>query len=806
MLDIGKQIIKQIVSPLADRAGVYDHKVESLLGSTNRLLVLMYHRVIDDLASDPFALGMCVRQKYFEEQLAWLAANTQVLPLNVAVQRLLDNEPLPPHAVAITFDDGLLDNLTCAAPLLEKYRLPATFYIITGGLEEGTPMWWDQAIAMLATTNAQSLDPRAVGLPELPHELSLHRHARRASCITILNALWERNPTAIAQCLEQMRKVLRPGTIPPAPHECPAGPGDGPARLSDRCTHQPPHRPEALQPRTAACRPAGLAPPAAGHLPAARRQLRLSRRPVFGLDAGSSRYTRLSPRGRHPAWHQPGAGCPLCHRTGRHARHPDRRLQAGDPQPDHHRRDALKKQTQYLNILLAAMIVWVPNQLHLPADLGVKGLNSINLLFLALIYYVHQRNKKLPPSEATPLKGVFIAYFCMLVWAFLAGQLSDRSLMMEDLTAMKNSIFFMCLYFVFFHGARDETSVRHLFYVVLFVAAVAGIEAVREGIDYGFGVYGETKRAAGPFGSNYKASNLAAVFFSMFMPVFAAVALYQKGRPTVRMGAIAGVVILLLGIFCTYSRQAYLIVAAMLLLMTLKRNVVLGILILVAVVNYQAWVPEGVVTRLAMTEQTSEETGEEQLDESTESRFILWAGAGRLLMSRPWGIGLNHFKREIGSEEPSLAGLDAHNFLVLITTEAGPFGGIMTLILYASLGTLAWRFWKLARTPDQQAMAAGFAGATIAVMLGNLYGSRLLDGAVTGNYWILAGLSARYWLLLKNGTRDETGALIDTTQATTTSDGKGPDDKPRPPIQGPATRPDRPSPRDADGRLIRPAG
>ena len=127
----------------------------------------------------------------------------------------------------------------------------------------------------------------------------------------------------------------------------------------------------------------------------------------------------------------------------------------------------MKKQTQYLNILLAAMIVWVPNQLHLPADLGVKGLNSINLLFLAIIYYVHQRNKKLPPSEATPLKGVFIAYFCMLIWGFLAGQLSDRSLMMEDLTAMKNSIFFMCLYFVFFHGARDETSVRHLFYVVL---------------------------------------------------------------------------------------------------------------------------------------------------------------------------------------------------------------------------------------------------------------------------------------------------------------------------------------------------
>ena len=33
--------------------------------------------------------------------------------------------------------------------------------------------------------------------------------------------------------------------------------------------------------------------------------------------------------------------------------------------------------------------------------------------------------------------------------------------------------------------------------------------------------------------------------------------------------------------------------------------------------------------------------------------------------------------------------------------------------------------------------SAGYAGATVAVMLGNLYGSRLLDGAVTSNYWIL---------------------------------------------------------------------
>lgn len=214
--DRGKQIIKQIVSPLADRVGVYDEKVQRLMGVPDRLLVLMYHRVIDDLASDPFQLGMCVRRRFFEEQLAWLATHAHVLPLTEAVHRLLNHEPLPPASVAITFDDGLLDNLENAAPLLEKYQLPATFYIITGELEEGAPMWWDRAIAILASTQATSVDPRTIGLPELPHTLSLARHVRAESCQSILNALWEHNRSTIHQCLARMEEVLKPGPIAPA--------------------------------------------------------------------------------------------------------------------------------------------------------------------------------------------------------------------------------------------------------------------------------------------------------------------------------------------------------------------------------------------------------------------------------------------------------------------------------------------------------------------------------------------------------------------------------------------------------------
>jgi len=44
--------------------------------------------------------------------------------------------------VCITFDDGYANNLRML-PLLERYDIPATFYITTGNVEEQRCFWWD---------------------------------------------------------------------------------------------------------------------------------------------------------------------------------------------------------------------------------------------------------------------------------------------------------------------------------------------------------------------------------------------------------------------------------------------------------------------------------------------------------------------------------------------------------------------------------------------------------------------------------------------------------------------------------------
>jgi peptidoglycan/xylan/chitin deacetylase (PgdA/CDA1 family) len=86
--------------------------------------ILVYHTI--NHADGQNGCPEMISPERFEQQLSWLSRNRTVVPLTRTL------EPCRRDEVAITFDDGYRDNLTIALPLLEKYELPITLFVVAG--------------------------------------------------------------------------------------------------------------------------------------------------------------------------------------------------------------------------------------------------------------------------------------------------------------------------------------------------------------------------------------------------------------------------------------------------------------------------------------------------------------------------------------------------------------------------------------------------------------------------------------------------------------------------------------------------
>lgn len=403
-----------------------------------------------------------------------------------------------------------------------------------------------------------------------------------------------------------------------------------------------------------------------------------------------------------------------------------------------------------LNAALALMILYIPYQRHFPVVIEVKGLNLINVMFLIALLIIWWRKPatQLPNVMPlpTPLKWHFSFFIVCLVVSFVIGQFYDSSTFADDITSLKTTVFYLLLYFLFYHAVRDIKTIRLLFGVILFVSAIVSLHAFRQALDYGLAVYNETRRASGPFAPDSAGANYAAAFFVIFTPLFIAILTIYKSHPMLRIISLSCLILSVVATFFTYSRQAYFILAAQFLIHAIRRSLLFGLLILMLILGYEVWLPTSVTDRVQMTEQVDEQ-GEEKLDESTASRFIIWEGAGKLIAERPWGLGLNHFKREIGRYVPEYSGYDAHNAYVLITTELGVVGLFSLLLLIFGLLRLAQKVKRLDKSEDTQVLGEAFLLSVIGLILCNFFGSRIFDGLITGNFWILTALVSRYYTL-----------------------------------------------------------
>jgi len=105
----------------------------------------MYHRIADEQV-DRWQLA--VSPAHFEQHLHVLRRTRHPLPLAEFVRRLMAST-LPSNAVAVTFDDGYLDNFVTGKPLLAAADVPATVFLATGYLNRPGEIWSDELAKLI---------------------------------------------------------------------------------------------------------------------------------------------------------------------------------------------------------------------------------------------------------------------------------------------------------------------------------------------------------------------------------------------------------------------------------------------------------------------------------------------------------------------------------------------------------------------------------------------------------------------------------------------------------------------------------
>ncbi|SCC91533.1 putative O-antigen polymerase [Thiomonas sp. X19] len=408
---------------------------------------------------------------------------------------------------------------------------------------------------------------------------------------------------------------------------------------------------------------------------------------------------------------------------------------------------AVQATPRALRLLLAAAIFYIPNQSHFP-DFSGTGLNVTNLLFFSILLLV-VRNKAQNPGPA-PLKKEFIFFFLVLAWGFLIGQVYDATTTLADLQVLKNCLIYMLFYFLAYYAVQDTKTIKFLFFVILFTTFFDAYLGLRQAMDYGFN-FNADRRVAAPFSWNTGDANRSSAFYTIYLTLMGVTALYDRSSRTVRWLALACLAFGIFVNFFTYSRQSYGILAALALILTFRRSALLAVVIVIALFNYNLWLPHAAITRIDMTLQTKAPPPgvaavslNKQIAASSDGRFIIWGGAAKLIERNPWGIGLNHFERDIGTYAPAYAHEDANNYYVLCATEDGVLAPIAMILLMLGLYRLGRSVEKLDDGQDSKVYGFGLWLAVVAIALVNIYGSRFVDGNLMTNFWIFAGMAARY--------------------------------------------------------------
>ena len=391
--------------------------------------------------------------------------------------------------------------------------------------------------------------------------------------------------------------------------------------------------------------------------------------------------------------------------------------------------------------LLAAFVLYIPfNRIYVvPLAPGINGTNGL-LALLVVAWLARVLREHRPMFARLPFTRL------VLVWAILSCGSAFTAMgtmgvdfILDRLEPLKRWSDQFIVFFVFVNLIRDGAMARRVCIYMMVGTLIVLLFGFDEWLAKRFYGSMEKARLLGPQGQPNDFG--AFLVYSAALP--AAWLLTYLRNPLVWIATLPPFYVMARVLLATFSRGAMValgFVGAMLLMvrgrLLLALIAMLGVLILELAPEL---LPNSITSRMS---QTTNEQGE--LDQSSQTRLILWRAAGEIMKENPLlGGGFDTFPRlkERYTEVP-VKETDNHNMFLYIGSQMGIPALLVFVLIFVKL---FFEGARLSSIPDRFARTIALGGGcamAAAVFAINMFGSRMVDICVTAYVWITIAVFA----------------------------------------------------------------
>ena len=393
-----------------------------------------------------------------------------------------------------------------------------------------------------------------------------------------------------------------------------------------------------------------------------------------------------------------------------------------------------------------SLYVWllvIPLGEWLPAT-GVLGLNGPNLLIVVMMLswivprIMHGERVLSRTRLSAPVAAYIVLIFFSLArgWLFPPGPGYDGFQMLKMVWQV---VLGFAVYYAAANVVADRKQISSLLVTFAVGSTLGAVIAVRQFLGAGFDT-----RIGGAIGDINDLGAYFAVTASALFGLFLTSRAFTGFRRWI-MGA--STLLASFGVMIPKSRGGYMGVVAGLGVLTYLLNKRAVIIFAVVVALSPFWAPTFVKDRVAETTVDSLEAemvgdATDRLDPSAAVRLDIWRVIARKSLKSPI-IGHGYAAVPYLTADELRKPFSAHSLYFATLGETGLIGLAVLAWLMCACVASGRELLRVASTPGSRGLAVAFLGATVALLVANIFGQRFTHISIAGTYFFLAGLVDR---------------------------------------------------------------